>query len=127
MYPLGDILLSNLNDTESSWPYLIYLQVVGKYLDLKINLREFDVSVKGMHACCKAVILIFRDNGERGGVNLATVAVDNLVAGQSRYITAKVQLPVCTRRGLAKELMKFNIQTSLVAPNMTDTDLVSVL
>ncbi|MDX2505066.1 MAG: SDR family oxidoreductase [Gammaproteobacteria bacterium] len=89
-------------------------------------LQELDVSVKGLHACCKAVIPIFRDNGGGKIINLSTVAVDNPVAGQSRYITAKSAVTGYTK-SLAKELMKFNIQANLVVPNMTDTDLVSVL
>ena len=42
IHPLDDISLRNLNDTESSWSYLIYLQAVCKYLDLKISLQEVD-------------------------------------------------------------------------------------
>lgn len=89
-------------------------------------LQEFDVSVKGLHACCRAVIPIFKNNGGGKIVNLSTVAVDNPVAGQSRYITAKSAVTGYTK-SLAKELMKFNIQANLVVPNMADTDLVSVL
>lgn len=87
---------------------------------------EFDVSIKGLHACCREVIPIFKQNGGGKIINLSTVAVDNPVAGQSRYITAKSAVVGYTK-SLAKELLKFNIQANLVVPNMTDTDLVSVL
>ena len=70
--------------------------------------------------------LLFKNNGGGKIINLSTVAVDNPVAGQSRYITAKSAVTGYTK-SLAKELMKFNIQANLVVPNMTDTDLVSVL
>ncbi|MCK4706594.1 MAG: hypothetical protein KAT90_14035, partial [Gammaproteobacteria bacterium] len=42
IHPLDDISLRNLHDTESSWSYLIYLQAVCKYLDLKTRLHEID-------------------------------------------------------------------------------------
>ena len=42
IHPLDDISLRNLNDPELSWSYLIYLQAVCKYLDLKISLHEID-------------------------------------------------------------------------------------
>jgi len=42
VHPHDDILLRNLEDTESSWSYLIYLQAICKYLDLKTNLQETD-------------------------------------------------------------------------------------
>jgi len=42
IHPLDDIALRNLKDTEVSWSYLIYLQAVCKYLELKTNLNEID-------------------------------------------------------------------------------------
>ena len=42
VHPRDDITLRNLQDTESSWSYLIYLQAVCKYLDLKTKLQEID-------------------------------------------------------------------------------------
>ncbi len=42
IHPRDDISLRNLHDTESSWSYLIYLQAVCKYLDLKTKLQAFD-------------------------------------------------------------------------------------
>jgi len=42
IHPLDDISLRNFNDTESSWFYLIYLQAVCEYLDLKIILQGVD-------------------------------------------------------------------------------------
>jgi 3-oxoacyl-[acyl-carrier protein] reductase len=97
-------------------------------VDLEWNeyVQEFDVSVRGLHACCKAVIPIFKSNGGGKIINLSTVAVDNPVPGQSRYITAKSAVTGYTK-SLARELIEFNIQANLVVPNMSDTDLVSVL
>ena len=42
MHPLDDISLRNLDRIESNWSYLVYLQAVCKYLDLKMNLQEMD-------------------------------------------------------------------------------------
>ena len=42
VHPLDDISLRNLDDPELSWSYLIFLQAVCKYLDLKISLQEAD-------------------------------------------------------------------------------------
>ena len=42
IHPLDDISLRGLDDTESSWSYVIYLQAICKYLDLKMKLQEFD-------------------------------------------------------------------------------------
>lgn len=44
IHPLDDISLRNMSDIEASWSYLIHLQSVCKYLDLKISLQEIDQS-----------------------------------------------------------------------------------
>jgi 3-oxoacyl-[acyl-carrier protein] reductase len=95
-------------------------------LDWKDYLKEMEVSVKGMHACCKAVIPMFKKAGQGKIINLSTIAVANPVSGQSRYITAKSAVEGYSK-SLAVELTRFNIQVNLVIPNMTDTDLVSVI
>lgn len=95
-------------------------------LDWKDYLQEMEVSVKGMHACCKAVIPMFKKAGQGKIINLSTIAVANPVSGQSRYITAKSAVEGYSK-SLAVELSRFNIQVNLVVPNMTDTDLVSVI
>lgn len=97
-------------------------------LDLEWNdyLDELEVSVKGMHACCKALIPIFKKSGHGKIINLSTIAVANPVSGQSRYITAKSAVEGYTK-SLAVELAPYDIQVNLVIPNMTDTDLISVI
>ncbi len=42
MHPRDDISLRNLDHIEVSWSYLVYLQAVCKYLDLKTKLQEVD-------------------------------------------------------------------------------------
>lgn len=95
-------------------------------LEWKDYLDEMEVSVKGMHACCKAVIPMFKESGHGKIINLSTIAVANPVSGQSRYITAKSAVEGYTK-SLAVELAQLNIQVNLVIPNMTDTDLISVI
>jgi len=87
-------------------------------------LQEMEVSVKGLHVCCQAVIPKMKELGRGKIINMSTVALDNPVVGQSRYITAKSAVVGYTK-SLAKELAQYNIQVNLVVPNMTDTDLVS--
>jgi len=87
-------------------------------------LEELEISVKGVHTVCSAVVPLMRERGAGKIVNFSTVAVHNPVSGQSRYATAKGAVEAYTRN-LAKELIRFNIQANLVIPNMTETDLLA--
>jgi 3-oxoacyl-[acyl-carrier protein] reductase len=87
-------------------------------------LEELEVSLKGMHNCCREVIPIFKRQGGGKIVNLSSVIVDNPITGQNKYITAKSAVVGYTR-SLAKELLRDNIQANLVVPNLTETDLLS--
>jgi 3-oxoacyl-[acyl-carrier protein] reductase len=89
-------------------------------------LGEMEVSLKGLHNCCKAVLPIFQEKKRGKIINLSTVTTDSPVAGQSKYITAKSAVVGYTR-SLAKEFAKDNIQANLVAPNMVETDLHAAL
>ncbi len=89
-------------------------------------LRDMEVAVKGMHECCKAVIPAFKKNGHGKIINLSTIAVATPVSGQSRYITSKSAVEGYTK-SLAVELAAHNVQVNLVVPNMTETDLISVM
>lgn len=87
-------------------------------------LEELEVSLKGMHNCCREAVPIFKRQGSGKIVNLSSVTVDNPVASQNKYITSKSAVVGYTR-SLAKELVKDNIQVNLVVPAMTETDLLS--
>jgi 3-oxoacyl-[acyl-carrier protein] reductase len=89
-------------------------------------LEELEVSLKGMHNCCREAVPIFRRQGGGKIVNVSSVAVDNPVTGQNKYITAKSAV-VGYSRSLAKELVQHNIQVNVVVPAMTETDLLSSL
>lgn len=95
-------------------------------LDLRWEdyLAELEVSLKGLHACCREVIPILKQKRRGKIVNLSTVAVDNPVSGQSRYITAKSAVVGFTK-SLAVELLPWNVQANVVVPNLTETDLVA--
>jgi 3-oxoacyl-[acyl-carrier protein] reductase len=85
---------------------------------------EFEVSVKGMHNCCREVVPILQRQRAGKIVNVSSVTVNNPVTGQNKYITAKSAVVGYTR-SLAKELARDNIQVNVVVPGMTDTDLLS--
>jgi len=42
IHPKDNIQTRNLDDPEHRWSYLVFLQVLGKYLDVKINEAEID-------------------------------------------------------------------------------------
>lgn len=89
-------------------------------------LSELEVSLKGTHNCCKAVLPAFKQQNSGKIINLSTIFVDNPVTGQNQYITSKSAIVGYTK-SLAKELAKSNIQVNFVVPNMTETDLVSCI
>ncbi len=89
-------------------------------------LGELEVTLKGMHHCCREVVPLFKLQGGGKIVNLSTIFVDNPVKGQCKYITAKSAV-VGYSRSLAKELAGDNIQVNVLAPNMTSTDLLAGL
>jgi 3-oxoacyl-[acyl-carrier protein] reductase len=85
---------------------------------------ELDVSLKGLHHCCKAVIPIFQKKQRGKIINLSTTATDSPVSGQAKYIAVKSAVVGYTR-ALARELAKDNIQANLVSPSLTETDLLA--
>lgn len=89
-------------------------------------LGELEVSLKGMHHACQAVVPIFRAQGGGKIINVSTIFTDQPAPGQSKYITAKSAVIGYTR-SLARELAKDNIQVNAVSPSMTETDLLAAL
>jgi NAD(P)-dependent dehydrogenase (short-subunit alcohol dehydrogenase family) len=116
VYGRVDILVNNAVNDFRPKPVL--------KLEWSEYLEELDVSLKGMHHCCRAAVSAFKRHGGGKIVNLSSVAVDNPVRGQNKYITAKGAVVAYTR-SLAKELIGDNIQVNLVVPNTTETDLLS--
>jgi 3-oxoacyl-[acyl-carrier protein] reductase len=86
--------------------------------------RELDVSLKGLHACCRAAIPLMQARGGGKIVNVSSIATDQPVKGQAKYITAKSAVEGYTK-SLAVELARDDIQVNLVVPAMTETDLLA--
>ena len=89
-------------------------------------ISELDVSLRGLHACCRQAVPSMRDRKWGKIVNLGTIAVETPVSGQNKYITVKSALTGYTR-SLAAELARDNIQVNLVVPRMTRTTLIAGL
>ncbi|MGB7757999.1 MAG: SDR family oxidoreductase [Salinisphaera sp.] len=87
-------------------------------------LEELEISVKGVHNVCSAVVPVMQARGAGKIVNFSATAVHNPMSGQSRHATAKGAVEAYTRN-LAKELIRSNIQVNLVIPNMIETDLLA--
>jgi hypothetical protein len=49
IHPADDIAGRGLGDIEDRWSYLVFLQVLGKYLDVKLELRERDRKFRYAH------------------------------------------------------------------------------
>ena len=87
---------------------------------------ELDVSLLGLHACCRVAAAGMRLRRRGRIVNLGTVATHLPAGGQLRYIAAKSAVEGYTR-ALAAELAADNVQVNLVVPAMTRTSLLASL
>lgn len=87
---------------------------------------ELDVSLLGLHACCREAVAGMRARRSGHIVNLGTVATQVPAAGQIPYIAAKSAVEGYTR-ALAAELAADNVQVNLVVPAMTRTSLIAAL
>lgn len=89
-------------------------------------LNELEVSLHGAHTCCRLALPSMKAKKWGKIVNVGSIAVDQPVRGQSKYITIKSALTGYTR-SLALELAAENIQVNLVVPQMTKTSLLAGL
>lgn len=89
-------------------------------------LTELNVSLFGMHECCRHAIAHMK--AQRWGkiVNLGTIATEAPITGQNVYITAKAAVGGYTR-SLSAELASHKIQANIVLPRMTETSLIASL
>ena len=113
-----DVLVNNAVVDVSSAP----LEELG-WVDLD---RELAVSLKGLHACCRAAIPLMKSRGGGRIINVSTVYTGQPVKGQGKYVTAKAAVEGYTK-SLAIELARDNIQVNLVVPAMTETDLLAAI
>lgn len=83
--------------------------------------RIFQVNVKGVWNCCKAVIPAMRAQKSGAIVNIASVVA---VAGQPGYLhyVATKGAVLAMTKGLAKECGAHNVRVNVIAPGFVITD-----
>ncbi|MFM2186126.1 MAG: SDR family NAD(P)-dependent oxidoreductase [Burkholderiaceae bacterium] len=90
-------------------------------LDPAVWDRIFQVNVKGVWLCCKAVMPAMRTRGKGSIVNIASVVA---VAGQPGYLhyVATKGAVLAMTKGLAKEGGKDGVRCNVIAPGFVITD-----
>jgi NAD(P)-dependent dehydrogenase (short-subunit alcohol dehydrogenase family) len=83
--------------------------------------RIFQVNVKGVWNCCKAVMPAMRSQNHGAIVNIASVVA---VAGQPGYLhyVASKGAVLSMTKGLAKECGAHNVRVNVIAPGFVLTD-----
>ncbi|MBB3178375.1 SDR family NAD(P)-dependent oxidoreductase [Variovorax sp. Sphag1AA] len=83
--------------------------------------RIFQVNVKGVWQCCKAVMPAMREQKSGSIVNIASVVA---VAGQPGYLhyVATKGAVLSMTKGLAKECGQSNVRVNVIAPGFVLTD-----
>lgn len=83
--------------------------------------KIFQVNVKGVWNCCKAVMPAMRQQGSGSIVNIASVVA---VAGQPGYLhyVATKGAVLSMTKGLAKECGAANVRVNVIAPGFVITD-----
>ena len=83
--------------------------------------KIFQVNVKGVWNCCKAVMPAMRRQGSGSIVNIASVVA---VAGQPGYLhyVATKGAVLSMTKGLAKECGSANVRVNVIAPGFVITD-----
>ena len=83
--------------------------------------RIFNVNVKGVWQCCRAVMPAMRSQGSGSIVNIASVVA---VAGQPGYLhyVASKGAVLSMTKGLAKEVGKHGVRVNVIAPGFVITD-----
>ena len=83
--------------------------------------KIFQVNVKGVWNCCKAVMPAMRRQGSGSIVNIASVVA---VAGQPGYLhyVATKGAVLSMTKGLAKECGAANVRVNVIAPGFVITD-----
>ena len=86
--------------------------------------KIFQVNVKGVWNCCKAVMPAMRRQGSGSIVNIASVVA---VAGQPGYLhyVATKGAVLSMTKGLAKECGAANVRVNVIAPGFVITDATS--
>jgi NAD(P)-dependent dehydrogenase (short-subunit alcohol dehydrogenase family) len=90
-------------------------------IDAAVWDRIFNVNVKGVWQCCRAVMPAMRSQGSGSIVNIASVVA---VAGQPGYLhyVASKGAVLSMTKGLAKEVGKHGVRVNVIAPGFVITD-----
>ena len=90
-------------------------------IDAAIWDRIFQVNVKGVWNCCKAVMPAMREQKSGSIVNIASVVA---VAGQPGYLhyVASKGAVLAMTKGLAKEVGQHGVRVNVIAPGFVITD-----
>lgn len=83
--------------------------------------RLFNVNVKGVWLCCKAVMPAMRKQGSGSIVNIASVVAIAGQPGYLHYVASKGAVLAMTK-GLAKETGKHGVRVNVIAPGFVITD-----
>lgn len=82
--------------------------------------RVFNVNVRGMFLCCRAVIPVFRDQGAGKIINIGSGIFLSGTPGLPHYVASKAAVMGLTR-SLAKELGHLNVTVNTLAPGGTNS------
>jgi 3-oxoacyl-[acyl-carrier protein] reductase len=89
--------------------------------------RQLDVQLRGAYNCLRLALPIMADSGEGAVVLLSSIAADGVPpAQQSDYVVAKAALSALART-LAVENGPRGVRVNLVAPGMTQTDMIAYM
>ncbi len=96
----------------------------GPFLELTWDdfQKDVDVTIKGAVHCCQEVLPLMIKHKFGKIINISTIAVDNPLPGNTKYVTAKSALVGLTR-SLAVEYAPYNITVNIVEPGFVETDL----
>ncbi|HET90980.1 MAG TPA: SDR family oxidoreductase [Chloroflexi bacterium] len=86
----------------------------------------FDVNVKGVFLCCKAVIPQMKQQGSGKIINTASIGGKNAFPTLAHYCASKFAVVGFTN-GLAKEVAKDNITVNAICPGIVRTAMWDLL
>ncbi len=90
IHPYDDIESRNLRDIEHRWSYTVFLQILGKYLDLKVERRQLD----SMYAYARASLLHY---------------ARWMLAHEVPYLSVLDQVEIPTETWPAQDIRKSNV------------------